>query len=143
MRTAAGFVLIGLLAAGCGGSSAETPVSGTVTLDGDPLAGAAVVFRPTGGTPGNGGTGVTGPDGKYTLVGPQGQKGLPNGSYKVTVSRPLRKDGTPPPPGLPPIESDAVETVPAKYSDPAKTELAVTVDAAKPYDLALVGGKKK
>jgi hypothetical protein len=136
-------LLGGLLAAGCGGGSAdETPVAGTVTLDDNPLAGAAVTFRPTGATKGNGGTALTGPDGKYALTGPQGQKGIAPGTYKVTVSRRLRKDGTPPPPDVPPMESDAIESLPPRYSDPERTELTATVDGNKPHDFTLKGGKK-
>jgi hypothetical protein len=130
-------------AAGCGGERRDViPVSGTVTLDGRPLGGATVTYRPTGDTPGNGGTAVAGPDGRYAVSGPQGQRGLPPGAYRVSVSLRLRKDGTAPPPDVPPIESDASETLPAWYSDPERTELSVAVDAERPYDLPLKGVKR-
>ena len=50
-------VLLAALA-GCGAPSAA-PVTGTVTLDGKALSGAAVMFRPEGATEGLGGSGTT------------------------------------------------------------------------------------
>ena len=120
----AGLLLAG--AAGCGGSSDRVAVTGTVTLDGDPLPGAVVTFHPDGATAGQGGSGRTGPDGTYTLTS-AGGAGVPPGAYKVVISRPLRPDGSPPDPGRPPIESDARETLPAVYSSLDATTLTATV----------------
>jgi hypothetical protein len=57
--------------AGCGSGGKTAPVSGTVTLDGKPLANALVTFQPiaTAGkaSAGMGSTGVTDGNGKYTL----------------------------------------------------------------------------
>lgn len=140
MRTA--ILLVLLFASGCSGDSAgEVPVTGTVTLDERPLVGAAVMFRPTGTTPGNGGSALTAEEGLFTLSGPQGQKGIAPGEYKVTVSLRLKRDGTPLPPDTPPIEADATESLPPKYSDPERTELLVTVEANKPVTIALKGKK--
>jgi hypothetical protein len=136
-----------ILAAGCGqtggGGGDTVPVAGTVTLDSQPLAGATLFFNPSGSTKGHGGSAISGPDGKYAVLSPQGTKGLPTGTYKVTVTLRLRPDGTPPPPDVPPIESDAVETLPARYSSPEQTVLTVTVDSGKPYDFPLQSGKKR
>jgi hypothetical protein len=118
-------------------------VAGTVTLDGDPIEGASLTFTPTAETKAQGGVAATGPDGKYAVMAPQGGKGLAPGKYKVTISRRLRKDGSLPPSDLPPIESDATESLPAKYSSPSQTTLTVTVDGDKPYDFELKSGKKK
>jgi hypothetical protein len=49
------------------------------------------------------------------------------GTYKVTVSR--REPKTPVTEGTAVIDSDLVEQVPAKYSDPEKTELTATIGA--------------
>src|SRR5262245_53886959 len=146
MRPLLGFsLLLGVIAAvGCAGSNdGSIAVSGTGTLDDEPLTGAAVNFTPEGETKGHRGIGGSGPDGKYTIMGPQGQQGLVAGTYKVTVSKMLRKDGTAPPPGVPPIASDASDRLPQKYSNLERTQLRVTVDVVKPYDLRLVSDQKQ
>lgn len=56
----------------------------------------------------------------------------------MTVSLLLRKDGTPPPPDLPPIESDATERLPAMYSSREASTLKATVSKdTKSYDFDL------
>lgn len=49
------------------------PVTGTVTLDGEPVEGATVGFRPAEGTPG---TGTTDASGEFTLNASPGQNGV-------------------------------------------------------------------
>ena len=62
---------------GCEGGPALGSVSGTVTLDGQPLGGAAVsILAPTGAVV----AGYAGPDGKYKL------EGVPVGDCKFSVS---------------------------------------------------------
>src|SRR5215207_9826917 len=91
MRQVWSALLGGLLLAtcGCGGDGGLTPTSGTVTLDSQPLADAVVAFVPEGDTKGQGGTAVTGADGRYQVRSPQGGKGLAPGGYRVTVSKRL------------------------------------------------------
>lgn len=77
-----------LLLAGCGGSSVA-PVSGTVTLDGKPLANATVVFQPDGGgkEPGPASSGVTDANGRYTLRVVTGSTdGAVVGKHKVSIT---------------------------------------------------------
>jgi len=136
------YLCVGLLAValpGCGGGSSDAvPITGTVTLDDKPLEGAMVTFHPEGETGGLGGSGRTGPDGKYTLTPARGKDGLPPGGYVVVVNRPLRKDGSLPPPDLPPIESDARESLPAVYSSRTASTLKKTVSKeTTTYDIAL------
>jgi hypothetical protein len=56
---------------GCSSGGKLAPVSGTVTLDGKPLADALIVFQPIANAgkpaPGMGSSGVTDASGKYTL----------------------------------------------------------------------------
>lgn len=79
MRYFGAVVLLSIGTIGCGGSSRPVEaVSGVVTLDGTPLAGADVKLMATGGT----GYAKTGTDGKYQLV-----RGVPAGKYKVVVSK--------------------------------------------------------
>jgi hypothetical protein len=133
----AGLLLAAAL--GCGGGSADdVPVTGTVTLDGNPLPGAVVTFHPEGATKGLGGHGKAGDDGHYSLTPARGGKGIPPGEYTVVVSRLLRRDGSPPDPNVPPIESDAHETLPALYSRREASTLKATVSPeAKVHDFAL------
>jgi len=122
---------------GCGGTAGGVAVTGTVTLDGRPLADAVVTFYPEGETAGLGGAGRTGADGRYSLTAARGAS-LPPGEYTVVISRPLRPDGTPPPPDVPPIESDARETLPTTYSSRDASILKRTVSKdTKGYDFPL------
>lgn len=65
---------------GCGGAPASTrvDVSGAVTMDGQPLAGAEVKFLGTKAS----GYGKTRADGKFDLV-----QGVDPGTYKVVISK--------------------------------------------------------
>lgn len=135
-----GCLLLGL--AGCG-SSGGVAVTGRVTLDGQPLPNAEVTFHPQEETKGLGGSAVTGPDGRYELVSAQGKKGVAPGDYRVVISRRLRPDGSPPDPNVPPVESDARETLPAVYSHLDSSTLTAQVSKDKPvHDFALAGAKK-
>jgi hypothetical protein len=107
---------------GCG-TSAESTVSGAVTLDGVALDHGQVVFVPTG----SGGQGVTGQiqsDGSYRMqVGQTG--GLQAGEYKVVVlaRAPALTSSTP---GAPPAPGKLV--TPARYGNAATTDLQFVVE---------------
>ena len=114
---------------GCSDSGPKLhPVSGTVTLDGQPLANAGVMFFPRGSTLGNACIGMTDTNGKYRLK-PEKRSGTgaPEGEFAVTISK--MKD----PPanakaGEPAAaETGLEETLSAKYWDSAKTILKATV----------------
>lgn len=80
-------VLLLALMAGCGD---DTPplgeVTGTVTLDGEPLEGVIVVFKPEVGRPA---TGTTDAQGKYTLEYIYEVPGCKVGPNKVFLEWPL------------------------------------------------------
>ncbi|MCE9565708.1 MAG: carboxypeptidase regulatory-like domain-containing protein [Planctomycetes bacterium] len=118
--------------------------AGNVKVDGEAAPNATVTFIPQGNTAGHGGTGTTDATGHYQLTSPYGKTGLPPGEYKVTVSRRLNRDGSPPDPKEMPIESQARETLPTKYSDKDKTELRVTLtaDEKRSFDFDLKVKKK-
>lgn len=86
-RNLACWIFIALLA-GCSGQSVA-PVSGRVTLDGQPLAGVVVYFRPTydrTNNPGTGSIGTTDADGYYVLRQIQPQRtGAVIGPHWVTI----------------------------------------------------------
>src|SRR5436309_1021087 len=81
-----------LLLVGCSSEPYKVArVSGRVTLNGEPLANAAVVFQPvaTGGdiNPGPGSGGFTGSDGRYTLaLTGKKTKGAVVGKHKVRIT---------------------------------------------------------
>jgi len=126
---------------GCGDPNAPPlhPVSGTVTLDGKPLANAGVMFLPRGDTRGNACVGLTDPSGKYTLKPERTSgTGAPEGKFAGTISK--MKD---PPAGATPDQPAAAETgfdetLSAKYWDSVQTILEAEVPAGgKTIDFAL------
>lgn len=150
--------LLTALCSGCGSGSSgpklptykedAVPVSGSVTMDGEPLSDASVTFlfdgkAPTGFTSG---MGTTDSSGKFALT--SGTKpGVPAGRYKVVISKYATKDGQPfredPQSGVDLEQarmSGAVrEGVPKKYSDVEKTTLSaqVTTSQKDPVNFAL------
>ncbi len=121
--------------AGCnkGGSDAPplVPVSGTVTLDGKPLANASVTFLPVSSTRGGRSPyGFTGPDGRYELMYDNEHKGAPEGQFEVVCNKWVMPDGSdfPRDSGQSPIEV-ARELLPPNYSQEGMSELKATVPA--------------
>jgi len=122
--------LVLVAAVGCGGGPATSPVSGKVTVDGQPLPNGSVGFRPETGTMPREPAGVI-ENGNYTIY-TDGKPGAPLGKYKVIVVVEQKIDSTKPEVPKPPFNP--------KYSDPAKTDLkveVVTSPAAGAYDLKL------
>jgi len=119
--------------AGCNPGPPRVKVTGMVRLNGDVLANAIVTFHPTGKTPLSSPVGaVTDKNGQYEL------NGLVEGEYKVVISKRLGPDGTSPPPGEAPMDSDASESLPAEYSDLEKTKLTAKVaEKNRPFDYGL------
>ncbi len=123
-------LVLGLLVLGSGCNSYDGPplhpVSGTVTLDGQPLANAGVMFLPRGDTRGNACLAMTDASGKYTLKTEEGgMPGAAEGEFAVTISK--MKD---PPAGQPAAaETGIEETLSAKYWDSAQTILTAKVPA--------------
>ncbi|MAT73085.1 MAG: hypothetical protein CMJ58_26675 [Planctomycetaceae bacterium] len=82
---------IGLaLTLGCGPSRSFelAPVSGVVTLDGEPLAGGVVSFQPQSGAgraPGPGSTGHLDDAGRYTLQTIEGEPGAVVATHRVRI----------------------------------------------------------
>ena len=145
-RSILGLVGLPLLVAmiGCGPGMPDTvPVTGTVTLDGQPIEGASVSFLSEAGTTS---TGKTDASGKFTLktfVGSQSVDGCPPGSHQVGITKTISEGG-------PSSTQDAIErtktmansamntsdvkveyVVPAKYSTPTMSGLTADVVAGK------------
>jgi len=72
---------------GCGGSASKNPgvdvhpVTGKITVDGAPIAGATVIFKGDQ----RGSSGITNDQGVYTLMTFDPGDGVPAGNYKVAV----------------------------------------------------------
>lgn len=122
-RVLLGFAL--LLGPGCGPGK-FAPVSGTVTMNGKPLAGATVIFSPVAKAgsidAGPGSSGKTNEKGEYTLTSDTGRRGALVGKHRVSVSLMARGTG----------ETDerrrpgtVVNQVPVRYN--GKTELTYEV----------------
>lgn len=139
-----------LALAGCAGGATDKPktasVSGSVTLEGQPLTDATVTFLSSGGK-GNPGTGTTDSQGKFKLATTANEGAVP-GSYKVVIEAYRKPDGTP-------LEiSDGMDVeqlkaagkakqiLPEKYSSPDITELKAEVVAGKDnvFDFPLKSG---
>lgn len=122
--------LLAVFIAGC--SRWPSSLSGTVTVDGKPLAGATITLHPAER---NSGAqlvvGVTDPDGRFVIT-PAAGNAIAPGAYKVTVSK--RRDQTP-------AEQAALimppELLPAKYSELGQAELTVTVPTSGEVNLSL------
>jgi hypothetical protein len=125
---------------GCGdGNKLKTyVVKGKITLEGEPLEGAQVIFTPVQeGGEARSASGTTGADGTYTLQTQEGEPGAGTtpGEYKVTVKayesvktgRKVQGDE-----GYEMV--DEVESVlksPKRYSNAQTTDLTATVKAEK------------
>ena len=103
------------LALGCG--SDDRPelgdVTGTVTLNGQPLAAAAVIFQPTGQNTGRASRSVTDQEGHYRLNYLRDIDGAVVGSHKVYITTAS--------------EESPEEHLPGKYSKPRETVLTAEV----------------
>jgi len=133
-------VLIGVSGCGmAGGGGKLVPVTGTVTIDGKPLAGASVTFMGLGATPGLGGVGTTDDFGKFEMSHFRAGKGVDPGEYKVIISKRVMSNGSPIPVGTLSIADLATrDLVPPRFSDYNATVLTTFVkEGAEPITFSL------
>ncbi len=83
-RLTASALLMLFFGSGCGGGTTMVPVSGRVTLDGQPVEGASVMLHPQG--EGRPATGLTDARGEFQLTTVEEFDGAMLGAYRVTVS---------------------------------------------------------
>lgn len=114
--------LVALALAGCGGSGNLGRVSGKVTLDGQPVPEATLMFSPVAG--GSPSAGRTDESGQYELVYSRESKGAEIGQHRVQIrtAQSGDEDADPPVPPKP-------EKLPPKYLGGAT--IAVEVKAGK------------
>lgn len=125
MSRLSGVILIGLLCLGCGSSDPRLPISGSVQLDGQPLAAGTIEFSPVG-PGGQAGGSIT--EGRFAILA---SRGLPPGNYLVRImasgSGPATVPQGPPGPESMKKPAPAADEIPAKYN--TASELTVTVAA--------------
>lgn len=125
-------VSLSLCLCGCGGPKGPdlTPVTGSVTYKGRPLAGVNVTFLPESGP---GAFATTDADGKFSLK-TNGKEGAVNGKHQISIA----SAAIPPMPGTVEAKKAADLAFPAKYSNPKTSELTATVPTdGKPVELQL------
>ena len=131
LRAAVVLAVSAAAVSGCGTRDVKLmPVAGVVTLDGNPVEGAYVTFRPQSGRPS---VGRTEADGRYTLAFTGKVKGALVGLHRVTVTT---KQDPDPDTGV----EGAPERIPEWYNRRSELEIEVTRDR-KPYDLHLTTTK--
>jgi hypothetical protein len=95
LRLSAGLVLVAVV--GCGKPYQVAQVSGTVTLDGKPLANASITFAPMAtkdnAAPGPTATGLTDANGHYTLIFDKNTPGAVVGKCRIYITS-VVSDGT-------------------------------------------------
>lgn len=117
------FIAIGLVAVGVTAyfllPQAEE-ITGTVTLDGQPLNGGIVEFHPVEG--GDSLHAVIKPDGQFALH-TNGTSELPPGDYVVTVAenQPLEASATSPP----------SQVIPAQFTQPDTSDIRITLEEGR------------
>lgn len=103
-----------LLLVGCG--TKDVPIEGTITLDGEPLAGVQILFDQPDKSPSNSFSGRTAEDGHYVLKSISEELSSPvAGTYRVSLTTSVPdRDAT---------ESDPMpkERIPKKYRDGSLT----------------------
>lgn len=113
---------------GCDQQSGLVPATGKVLVDGEPAAGANVLFFPQSSESSNVASGATDANGQYSLISNL-EPGVAPGKYKVTVTWP-----EPPKPGarLSVMEDakDPPDLLRGKYADPNRTQLSVEITSS-------------
>src|SRR5262249_53014553 len=129
-----------LMVLGCGSGKKYAPVSGKVTLNGQPLVGATVNFQPIA-PPGSveaapSSAGKTNEKGEYTLTVATGEKGAWVGQHRVMISaldaQVGEGDARPPRGGWP-----MKDKVPPKYNTDSKETFTVPKGGTDKADFAL------
>jgi hypothetical protein len=106
--------------------------SGTIKVDGKPMAAVRIRLTPINDTKSVGGSwGVTKDDGTFSLTHWTNEAGIAPGSYLITFSRLLKPDGTPLGEMDSPAMVQAKESIAPNWSNPEPDNMAIlprTVD---------------
>lgn len=137
-KTAVACAALASQVCGCGGTDYPlAPVSGVVTLDGEPLAGAAVVFQPKPAEPvekaAPGSVGRTDDQGRFALATVHEEPGAALGRHRVRIysyspeSAPVSDVDT----------TKVVERVPDRYNYRSQLFFEVTAEGTAAADFEL------
>jgi hypothetical protein len=104
-------------------------LSGTVTINGQPIGPGVVSLEPVDGQHA-GAIAPFGEDGKYTVISARRKKGAPIGEYRVTIHSNLKDFGF--------EDKGKRAAIPSRYENPKTSELAVKVEpGTKDFDFDL------
>ncbi len=133
-RSSHGLSLLMLLLMGCGGESkpSTVPVTGLVTLNGEPVAEASVTFYPQEG---RSASGVTDSSGIFTLTTFEAGDGAIAGKHRVSIG----KQSNVPAGNTPEELAKIKEEIPSKYNNAETSGLTADVVAGQdaPIDFNL------
>ena len=139
-RCAAAVLLVCLFLIGCGGKDYDVvPVSGTVTLDGQPLAEATVMFLPVEGktvNPGPPSVAVTAADGTYRLKTSDDDPGAVAGKHMVRIFT-RRTEQADAGSDNPNVREIAPERVPERYNRNSELTFEVPAEGTDAADFQL------
>lgn len=116
-------LLLIVMLVGCD-DGGQPPVTGKVTLDGDPLPEATVAFIPIGRVDTNS-VATTDENGEFSLNYTSQEKGATPGRYQVQISKIRMTDAA------------EIETLPAKYNAESDLEVEVTEDGENRFEFDL------
>lgn len=130
---------VGCSRSGVAGRPPTHPATGSVSLDGTPVAGATVTLVPQAG--GHAAVAVTDPKGGFRLTTFQSGDGAVAGTYGVSVEKRVAAgagagagDEYQPPSGpLPPPEN----VLPARYASAETSGLTATIESGRPNTVTL------
>lgn len=129
----AGVAVVLPLLVGCGGP-ARAQVTGTVTLDGQPLETGMISFEPIGGDGQSAGGGIK--DGRYTLDASPGEMRVAIRANKVVGKTKLYN--TPDSPTIDKVE----EIIPARYYAPSELKVTLKPGSNENVNFELTTKKK-
>ena len=112
--------LLAAVMCGCSGGNGRVAVSGTVTLDGNPLEAGAISFYPESGIAANSAGGII-KEGKFQLPA---ASGLKPGNYRVEVKA-TRKTGRV---VHDPMAGDIPEQIPLTFNETGSLVVAIQAD---------------
>jgi hypothetical protein len=136
------WLVVAAMAGGCGGGDplGRRALSGTVKLDGAPLAEGAISFQPTEQGATSSGAAISA--GKYSIARDQG---LPPGKYRVVINAVKPGTGTTLPEGKMPGEevgTPPVELIPAEWNTKSQNVIEVPATGAAQFTHEIVTKKK-
>jgi hypothetical protein len=135
MRISPLLLVLSLCCAGCsrGEKFVLVPVEGVVTLDGEPLADARVVFFPS--PQGRPSSGRTDADGRFQLSYLEGQMGALAGKHKVSISTLIEADLDS---DDPEVQQGREEFIPPEYNSQTTLEVELEPGPGEMLEFPLV-----